>query len=257
LLLNTVHSVIEFIDMGGFMKRFAIVLLLVAGFMFVAQAGFSTTYILHLNGMCSTKWVDSSSSRLAVKSGYVSIDCQVDNRTTISYSASQFKSNYLDVYCKGSNWCYIVNYSAGDVIMGYINANYDPQWNIAYVYTTAGAGGGSEIAWKNISSLFTCQLANNLGVSTVRNMYNHNDTNGITIYHIGGYKGIIISSAILPGEDDGAVAYHSSGACVNSGSYNNLCNCTHWTNHVIAYTCTGYYLDHFGMKMKFIQQLGW
>jgi hypothetical protein len=246
---------------GGLMKRFAFLILFIAGFMFVASAGFSTTYVLHLNGMCSTHWLDGKSkggvSRLANAPGYVSVNCYVDNNNTIAYSASQFKTNYLDVYCKGSNWCYIVNYSAGDAIVGYINANYTPQWNIAYVYTTAGAGGGSEISISGISDLFTCNLGGQLGVSTIRNMYNHNDTNGITIYHIGGYKGIFGASVLLPGEDDGAVAYHSSAACVNSGSYNNLCNCTHWTNHVIAYTCSGYYLNHYEMKMKFITQLGW
>lgn len=241
-------------------KRFAVIVL-AAGFLFAASTAFSATYVLHLSGMCSTHWMDGKSKgtapRLANAAGYISINCYVDNRSTIAFSASQFKTNYLDVYCKNSNWCYIVNYSAGDVIMGYINANYTPQWNIAYVYTTAGAGGGSEIAIAGISELFTCNLARQLGVSTVRNMYNHNDTNGITIYRIGGYKGIFGASILLPGEDDGAVAYHSAAGCVNSGSFNNLCSCTRWSNHVIAYTCPGYYLDHFEMKMKFITNLGW
>jgi len=223
----------------------------------VSSQVFAATYILHLNGMCSQQWLDNSSTRLAQAPGYISVNCVVNNTVSIANSASQFRINYLDVYCKGSNWCYIVNYSMGDAIVGYINANYPANWNIAYIYTTAGAGGGSEIAIKGISSLFSCGAANDLGVSTVRNKYNHNDTNGITVYHIGGYKGIFGSSAILPGEDDGAVAYHSAGACVNSGSYTNLCSCTHWTNHVIAYTCTGYYLDHYGMKMKFIYLKGW
>ena len=143
------------------MKRFAFLILLI-GFMFVASAGFSTTYVLHLNGMCSTHWLDGKSkggeSRLANAPGYVSVNCYVDNNNTIAYSASQFKTNYLDVYCKGSNWCYIVNYSAGDAITGYINANYTPQWKIVYVYTTAGAGDGSEISISGISDLFSCNL---------------------------------------------------------------------------------------------------
>lgn len=217
---------------------------------------YAAKYILHLNGMCSQQWADSD-SRLANAPGYISVNCVVNNTVSIANSASQFRTKYLDVYCTGSNWCYIFNYSMGDAIVGYINANYPPNWNIAYVYTTAGAGGGSELAIKGISSFFTCGAANDLGVSTVRNKYNHNDTNGITIYHIGGYKGIFGASLILPGEDDGVVAYHSAGACVNSGSYNNLCSCTHWSNHVIAYSCTGYYLNHFGMKMKFIYLKGW
>ncbi len=222
---------------------------------------FAANYILHLNGQCSTHWVDPNAkggaSRLATASGYTSVDCYVDNTVGVAYSANQFKANYLDVYCTGSNWCYIANYSAGDAIVGYINANYPANWNIAYVYTTAGASGGSEIAIKNISSIFACNLTNDLTVSGIRNMYNHNDTNGITVYRIGGYKGIFGASVLLPGEDDGAVAYHSSAGCVSSGSYSNLCTCSRWTNHVIAYSCPGYYLNHYEMKMKFITLKGW
>ncbi len=222
-----------------------------------ATEAFSANYILHLGGMCSKQWVEGSGVRVSNASGYTSVNCVVDSTVSIAYSASQFKANYLDVYCTGSNWCYIVNYSAGDAIMGYINANYPANWNVAYVYTSAGAGGGSEIAIKGLAGIFACKFANDLGVSTVRNMYNHNDTNGITVYRIGGYDGWWYSSAFLPGEDDGAVAYHSSGGCVSSGSYTSLCKCTHWTNHVIAYTCSGYDLDHYGMKMKFISLKGW
>jgi hypothetical protein len=175
---------------------------------------------------------------------------------TVAYGAGQFKTKYLDVYCKGSNWCYIVNYSAGDSVTKYTQANYAPSWNIAYIYTTAGASGGSEVA-NSFTSLFKCNIVKDLSVTNMRNMYNHNDTNGITIYRIGGYKAIWYSpgSAVLPGEDDGAVAYHSSGGCVSAGSYNNFYTCTKWTNHK-AYA-SGYYLDHFAMKMKFITVKGW
>ena len=206
--------------------------------------------------MCSTQWLDSG--RLASSSGKTSINCAVDNNTSVAYSASQFKTKYLDVYCKGSNWCYVVNYSAGDSIMGYINAAYVPSWNIAYVYTTAGASGGSEVAG-SFTALFKCALVKDLSVSTMRNMYNHNDTNGIIVYRIGGSKAIWYSpgSMILPGEDDGAVAFHSSGGCVTSGSYSNFTQCTKWTNHVTYGSTSGYYLDHFAMKMKFVTLLGW
>lgn len=239
-----------------------LLILIAFGFTVVLTTeAFSATYVLHLNGQCSTHWVDPNAkggaSRLANAPGFTSVDCWVDNNSNIAYSATQFRTKYLDVYCKGSNWCYILNYSTGDPITGYIMANYGNDWNIAYVYTTAGAGGGSEIAIKGISSIFACKMSDDLGVSTVRNKYNHNDTNGVAIYRIGGYKGIFGASVLLPGEDDGALAYHSSGGCTSTGSYNNLCNCTHWSNHIIAYTCTGYYLNHYEMKMKFVTQKGW
>ena len=47
-------------------------------------------------------------------------------------------------------------------------------------------------------------------VSTARSSFNHNNTAGVTVAHVPGYKGLIGASAILPGEDDFAVAYHSA-----------------------------------------------
>lgn len=225
--------------------------------MVAATEAFSANYILHLNGQCSQNWLDGKGGgRLSIATGYISINAVVDNTQSVAYSASQFKTKYLDVYCTGSNWCYIVNYSAGDAIMGYINGIYAPSWNVAYVLTSAGASGGSEIAG-SFTALFACNITNDLSVSKIRNMYNHNDTNGNIVYRIGGYKGIFGSSLLLPGEDDGAVAYHSAGGCVTAGSYTNLNACTHWTNHLIYGATAGYYLDHYGVKMKFISLLGW
>ena len=235
------------------------IILLASIFMcFMTVQAFSAVYILQLNGMCSQQWLDSSGDRLANSSGKTAINCVVDNNTSVAYSASQFKTKYLDVYCKNSNWCYIINYSAGDPIMGYLNAAYAPLWNIAYIYTTAGAGGGSEVAG-SFTALFKCAIVNDLSVSKVRSMYNHNDTNGVINYRIGGSKAIWYSpgSMILPGEDDGAVAFHSSGNCVTAGSYSNFTQCSHFTNSIVYGSQTGYYLDHYGMKMKFISLLGW
>jgi hypothetical protein len=239
------------------MKKLLFVAILGIGMITTSDA-FSANYILHLNGMCSMNWLDSSGARLASASGYTSINCYVDNTQSISFAASQFKTKYLDVYCKGSNWCYIINYSAGDAIVGYINGIYAPSWNIGYVVTAAGASGGSEVA-NSFTSLFACSLTKQLAVSTIRGMYNHNDTNGIGIYRTGGYKAIWYSpgSAVLPGEDDGAVAYHSSAGCVSTGSYNRLDTCSRWTNHYIYGDGKGYYLDHYGMKMKGISLRGW
>jgi hypothetical protein len=237
------------------MKKLIFIAVLGIG-MISATEGFSANYILHLNGQCSQNWLDSSGARLSNASGYTSINCFVDNTNTVAYAAGQFKTKYLDVYCKGSNWCYIINYSAGDAITKYTQAMYAPSWNIGYVITAAGASGGSEIAG-SFGSLFACNLTKDLTVSKMRSMYNHNDTNGIAIYRTGGYKGIFGSSALLPGEDDGAVAYHSSAGCSSSGSFSRLDTCARWTNHYIYGDGKGYYLDHYAMKMKGIYLRGW
>jgi hypothetical protein len=179
------------------------------------------------------------------------------NNAALSTSSSTL-GKYLDQCCTGSNACYVLNYSGGDAVMGHRFANSATNWNVYWVGTTAGAGGGSELSGNFLADIFgPCDYSNHLGTSEVRNAYNHNDTNGETVYHIGGYDGWWYSSAFLPGEDDGAVAYHSAGARTTTTSTSNMCSTPKWTNHVAAWTCTGYDLDHYGMKTKFITNMGW
>jgi hypothetical protein len=53
------------------------------------------------------------------------------------------------------------------------------------------------------------------------------------------------------------VAYHSAGAIANNVSTSNLCTGPKFSNHVIAWTCSGYNLYHYEMKTKFMSNLGW
>jgi len=212
-------------------------------------------YILHLGGMCSQGWND----RYANASGYTPIDVKAvqTNHSGLS-DGSYTLSKYLDQCCTGSNACYVLNYSGGDAVMGHRFANSSTNWNIYWVGTSAGAGGGSELSGNFLADIFgPCDYAGHLGTSEVRNAYNHNDTNGKTDYHIGGYDGWWYSSWLLPGEDDGAVAFHSAGARTSTTSTSNMCSTPKWTNHVAAWTCSGYNLDHYGMKTKFISNMGW
>lgn len=212
-------------------------------------------YILHVGGMCSQGWSDT----LASKSGYTSIDVSAvqTNHSGLSDS-SHTLGIYLDQCCTGSNLCYVLNYSGGDAVMGHRFANSSTNWNINWVGTTGGAGGGSELSGNLLADVFgPCDYAGHLGTSETRNAYNHNDTNNETVYHIGGYDGWWYSSWLLPGEDDGAVAYHSAGAVTSTTSTSSMCKAPKWTNHVAAWTCTGYNLDHYEMKNKFISNMGW
>ena len=36
-----------------------------------------------------------------------------------------------------------------------------------------------------------------------------------------------------------------------------MCKSPKWSNHYAAWTCTGYNEDHYEMKDRFIQNLGW
>lgn len=153
-----------------------------------------------------------------------------------SYIASQ---NYrirdaLDCFCTGQNWCYIAVHSAGDYQIGYALAMYGGSarykknaapnssgqcansdgktqtgWNIKWVRVASGGSGGSELAdtgtW--VSSE---ELVKDLVTTTARAKYNHNLTYGVWFYNYAGASGTLYSG-LLPGQDDEAVAYHTTG----------------------------------------------
>lgn len=218
-------------------------------------ANSNSRYILHVGGMCSQGWND----RYAAASGFTAIDVKAvqTNHAALSQSSSTLNT-YLDQCCAGTNACYVLNYSGGDAVMGHRFANSATAWNIYWVGTSAGAGGGSELSGNFLADVFgPCDYSGHLGTSEVRNAYNHNDTNGKTVYHIGGYNGWWYSSWLLPGEDDGAVAFHSAGARTSTTSTSSMCSTPKWTNHTAAWTCSGYNIDHYGMKTKFITNMGW
>jgi hypothetical protein len=156
----------------------------------------------------------------------------------------------LDCFCTGSNWCYVATHSAGDLMMGYALANYGSStrmkknaapnssgvcgnsdgssqtgWNIKWVRAASGAAGGSELS--DAGSWTTSEpLVKDLKTTTARAMYNHNSTNGVWFYMYAGAKGTLYSG-ILPGQDDEAVAYHSSGG-VSGSSGGAYCNPSDW-----------------------------
>ncbi len=184
--------------------------------------------------------------------------------------------NALDCFCTGPNWCYVATHSAGDLIFGYTMANYGGStrmkknavagsggvcgnsdgssqtgWNIKWVRVASGAAGGSELS--DAGSWTTGEpLVSDLKTATARAMYDHNATRGVMFHMYAGAKGTVYSG-ILPGQDDEAVAYHTTGAVsgTSGGSYCNpsdwWCNDltlgtavneggrAKWTNHSVAF----------------------
>jgi hypothetical protein len=165
-------------------------------------------------------------------------------------SQSYHVRDALDCFCTGANWCYIATHSAGDLMLGYTIANYGGSsrlkknaspngsgvcgnsdgsaqtgWNIKWVRAASGAGGGSELAsdgaWVTGNA-----IDQDLKVATARAMYNHNTTYGVWFYMYAGAKGTLYSG-ILPGQDDEAVSYHSSGG-VSGSSGGSYCNPSDW-----------------------------
>lgn len=183
--------------------------------------------------------------------------------------------NALDCYCTGPNFCYVAVHSAGDNQIGYAlslyggSARYKKNavpnsagvcgntdgttqtgWNIKWVAVASGASGGSELAdlgrWATGDALTT-----DLVTTTARGMYNHNQTYSRWFYRFAGAAGTLYS-ALLPGQDDEAVSYHSSGGVAGSAgaSFGNpsdwfsndltlgtaACEggATKWTNHTVT-----------------------
>jgi hypothetical protein len=172
-----------------------------------------------------------------------------DGRSSIASQNGKIR-DALDCFCTGPNWCYVATHSAGDLMMGYTLANFGASsrmkknaspaaggvcgnsdgsaqtgWNIKWVRTASGAGGGSELS--DAGSWTTSEpLVSDLKTSTARAMYDHNVTRGLMFYMYAGASGTAYS-AILPGQDDEAVAYHSTGG-VSGSSGAGFCNPSDW-----------------------------
>jgi hypothetical protein len=151
--------------------------------------------------------------------------------------------NALDCFCTGSNFCYIAVHSAGNLQIGYALSLYggttrsvrnavpnssgvcgttgatQTGWNIKWVNVGSGAAGGSELA--NVGEWAASDpLTTDLKTANARSLYNHNTTRGAQFYMFAGAAGTFYSG-ILPGQDDEAVAYHSTGGLASTGSFCN------------------------------------
>jgi hypothetical protein len=221
----------------------------------VALASYATNYSLWINGRNNTGaqlgnyadfsyWGPSSTS-----AGVNKKSVNWDGYHHIS-DQNYLVRNALDCFCTGTNWCYIAAHSAGDLMIGYTLAMYGSSarykktpspdasgqctnsdgstqtgWNIKWIDVGGGAAGGSELA--DVGSWAVSDpLSSDLKTSTARAMYDHNNTRGVMFYMFAGASGTLYSG-ILPGQDDEAVAYHSSGG-VSGSSGGAYCNPSDW-----------------------------
>ena len=170
-----------------------------------------------------------------------------DGRQKISVENFRIR-DALDCFCTGSNWCYIAVHSAGNLQIGYALSLYGGStrykknavpnstgvcgntdgttqvgWNIKWVDVASGAGGGSELA-DNGEWATSDPIVGDLVTSTARAMYNHNTTRAKWFYMFAAAKGTAYSG-ILDGQDDEAVAYHSTGGVSVKGGF---CNPGDW-----------------------------
>ena len=206
-----------------------------------------------------------------------------DGRQKISVENFRIR-DALDCYCTGSNWCYIAVHSAGNLQIGYALSlhggstrsvrNAVPNssgvcgttgatqvgWNIKWVDVASGAGGGSELA-DNGEWATSDPIVGDLTTSTARGMYNHNTTRSKWFYMFAAAKGTAYSG-MLDGQDDEAVAYHSTGGVSVKGGYCNpgdwFCDGTLntgtaatsngkplWSYHTVEFRDDGETVDHY------------
>lgn len=168
-------------------------------------------------------------------------------------------------------------------------------WNIKWVDVAGGAAGGSELA--NIGNWLDRRtnditggvvqldhtILNDLKPANARssNFFNHNNTRGRMFYMFTGAQNFV-SASLLPGQDDGVVAYHSAGGV--SGDVRSYCNpwwtgdlfcdgtltsgtdsvscgwfCSRskWTNHSVSYRDTYSDLLHMDLMGTAFDQQNW
>jgi hypothetical protein len=250
----------------------------------------ATNYTLWINGRTGGGIVGDYNSWTywgppGVDAGINKKSVNWDGRGSIASQSPRIR-DALDCFCTGANWCYIATHSAGDLLIGYTLANYGAStrvrknavanaagvcgnsdgstqtgWNIKWVASAAGSGGGSELA--DIGSWTTSEpLVQDLKVSTARAMYDHNETRGVGFWMYAGASGTLYSG-ILPGQDDEVEAYHSAGG-VSGSSGRALCNpgdwfcndltlgdgpnqggSTKWNNHSVAFRDDDEDYDHY------------
>ena len=220
--------------------------LLAAGLLFAASEVSATKYAIFIHGRgsnkCSLSDTDNSywGSASNVNGGYtkrfVNYNSQYDPRTFSSCRGSYHLYTKLNSYCKGGHTCQVMCHSAGCYTTAYLAQRYPYYWDdyaMSYVVFTGSAEGGSELAsagsWATGWSMDTALKPGNARASS----FNHNDTGGRKYYVHAGYDGNWLS-ALLPGEDDGVVAYHSAcGIAAGSNSYSNCTSSARWTNRRI------------------------
>jgi hypothetical protein len=238
-----------------------------------AEEAPGTTWFIHVGGMCSTSFGDGTKgdSRLGEWPGRVSVDAAIDQRHSMAVAVQELR-DLLDAHCTGNDWCYLYTFSNGGAVVSKTLSIYDAsQWSLLWVLSSASNEGGSELSDASVASLgdflgVTCDLSNDIGPSDHRAGWNHDDTGGTTIYLAGGYREWWYTGSFpdfFSGmANDGAVSYHSSGGLNDLYAIPDddpwLCYEPeyHYDNHEVAFSCSGFDLDHYQMKSKGIDELG-
>ncbi len=175
-------------------------------------------------------WGVSKNITTSASKYFVGYDGASDPRTYGTCRAQSKLYQVLEAKCKGSNWCTIICHSAGCYASEYFIDKNATAYNIRRIWASSSAAGGSELA--NAAFWESNSMVDALKTGNARGSYNHNNTRGVTVYAIAGYEATWTgASVILPGEDDGAVAYHSTCGINTTGSYSSCLSGTRYSYH--------------------------
>ena len=209
----------------------------------------------------STTWTDYTTSPTTCKkySCVPKLGCGCTAWNTAQVPVDTVTQN---TPANGPNLCMIYNVGGSDNVVRKLLSMYDDRWNIVGVFTSAGAGGGSELAsvkkggnpdldisvLSDDPDVATCSFTDWLDVDTARNAYGagwwaYDDTNGRSIYHIAGTGGGPLGD-LLPGANDGAVALHSALGRADVDAF--------WTAD--DYGPSGNYLGHYTLDQRLLPE---
>ncbi len=194
------------------------------------------------------------------------------NPTCVNYHARAYLgvSNIvvqyaLNRYCIAPSKCIVACHSAGCAQIGYSLAEYGrlgTQWAIERVIAGGSAAGGSELATDVSFTGLIGFLGRDLEVARMRALFDH-DSLGVQVdQNVGAWGGP--RAALLPGEDDDSVAYHSAGGARLALAYCNpgdlFCDgvlpqstfdpALLFTGHRVVYRDDSESYDHEGTKKK-------
>lgn len=215
-----------------------LILLLAAGATELA----ATDYVIFVHGRsgsnhCGTSttdvnnyWGSAKNITTSLTKYFVGYDGSTDPRTSGSCRAQTSLYSVMETRCKGSNRCKVICHSAGCYATEYFLDKTTATYNIDWVFASSSAAGGSELA--DVAFWASNDMVSALKTGNARGSYNHNDTKGVGFYALAGYDGDWYSAWYLPGEDDGAVSFHSTCGHSSKGSHN-VCNQAKYSNHYI------------------------
>ncbi|MCR9144012.1 MAG: hypothetical protein NXI24_17325 [bacterium] len=175
-------------------------------------------------------WGNSKNINTSVTRYYVGYDGSKDPRSWGSCRAQSNLYSVLESRCTGSNRCKVICHSAGCYATEYFLDKTSRSYNIDWVMASSSAAGGSELA--DLAFWASNDMVSALKTGNARGSYNHNDTKGVGIWSLAGYDGDWYSAWYLPGEDDGAVSFHSTCGHSSKGSHSR-CNKSKYSNHYI------------------------